>query len=167
MSWNGLRLKANEGFSYNPTTQSVGVGNPSWDSGVFDGIGMGGGITAPAVGVSYAPSIAESSLLDDSFLKGMLGGKDSSGNITNGWAGTALGIAQGLGNFYLGSQQLKLAKEAFGLKKEYAEKNWQAQKNLTNSSLEERQRARIASREGAATNPYQSVGDYMKQYGVR
>jgi hypothetical protein len=38
-----------------------------------------------------------------------------------------------------------------------------AQKQLTNSRLEDRQKARIASNPGA----YESVGSYMGRYGVK
>ena len=41
--------------------------------------------------------------------------------------------------------------------------NYDAQTITTNSSLEDRQRARVASNAGA----YQSVGDYMDKNGIR
>jgi hypothetical protein len=80
-----------------------------------------------------------------------------------GWGGTALGVAQGLFGGWLGMQQYGLAKEKLAESKRQFQLNYDAQKNLTNSQLEDRQRARVASNPGA----YQSVGTYMNQYGVK
>lgn len=80
-----------------------------------------------------------------------------------GWGGTALGAAQGLFSGYLGMKQYGMAKEKLAESKRQFELNYAAQKTLTNSQLEDRQRARVASNPGA----YQSVGDYMNQNGVR
>lgn len=97
-----------------------------------------------------------------SFMQGMLGYKDANGISQSGWGGTALGIAQGLGNLYMGMQQYGLAKKALAQSKEQFDKNYAAQRTMTNASLEDRQRARVASNPGA----YQSVGDYMQQNRV-
>lgn len=75
----------------------------------------------------------------------------------------AAGIAQGLFNSWLGMKQYGLAKKQFKEGKRQFNLNYSAQRNLTNSRLEDRQRARIASN----PNAYRSVGDYMNQYGVK
>ena len=80
-----------------------------------------------------------------------------------GVAGLALGGVQALGGLYLGMQQYNLAKESLANNKSQFAQQFAVQKNLTNSNLEDRQRARIASNSGA----YQSVGDYMSQNGVK
>ena len=92
-----------------------------------------------------------------------LGGKDANGMQTQGWGGLALGGAQALGSLYMGMQQYNLAKDTLANNKAQFERNFAAQKTTTNASLEDRQRARVASNAGA----YQSVGDYMNQNGVR
>ena len=80
-----------------------------------------------------------------------------------GWGGLALGAANSLGNMFMGMQQYGLAKQQLAEGKRQFQANYDAQKQMTNSQLEDRQRSRIASNPGA----YQSVGDYMKNYGIR
>lgn len=81
---------------------------------------------------------------------------------TNGFAPTALGALQGLGSAYMGMKQYGLAKDQFDESKRQFELNYGAQKKLTNSRLEDRQRARVASNPGA----YESVGSYMQKNGI-
>lgn len=80
-----------------------------------------------------------------------------------GWGGLALGLGQGLFNGYLGLQQLGMAKKAFEENRRQFNLNYDAQRRTTNAALADRQRARLASNPGA----YQSVYDYMNQYGVK
>lgn len=94
---------------------------------------------------------------------GFLQQKNADGSTTGGWGSAALGVAQGLGNAYMGMQQYGLAKKALAQSKEQFERNYAAQRQTTNASLEDRQRARVASNPTA----YQSVGDYMNTYGIR
>lgn len=101
--------------------------------------------------------------IGDSFSdSGFLGSKNANGNQIQGWGGLALGGLQGLGSLYMGMKQYGLAKDQLGFQKDAFSKNYEAQKMATNTQLEDRQRARVASNSGA----YQSVGDYMKQNGV-
>ena len=79
-----------------------------------------------------------------------------------GMGSFALDTIGGLSNLYLGLKQYGLARDTFNQRKGEFERNFQAQRQLTNSSLEDRQRARVASNPTA----YRSVGDYMKQYGI-
>lgn len=94
---------------------------------------------------------------------GFLDTKDAAGVTTQGWGGPALGIASGLGNAYMGMQQLNLAKETLANNKQQFAMNYGAQRSMTNARLEDRQRARV---NGSAPGTYQSVGDYMKKHGV-
>jgi hypothetical protein len=94
---------------------------------------------------------------------GILGSTDANGVRTQGWGGLALGGAQALGSLYMGMKQYGLAKETLANNKAQFERNFAAQRQTTNSALEDRQRARVASNPGA----YQSVGDYMNQNEVR
>ena len=54
-------------------------------------------------------------------------------------------------------KQYGLAKKTLEENKRQFQMNYDAQKQSTNTRLEDRQRARVASNSGA----YQSVGDYM------
>lgn len=80
-----------------------------------------------------------------------------------GWGGMALGAAQGLASAYMGMKQYGLAKDSLKQSKDVFNKNFDAQRRTTNASLEDRQRARIASNSGA----YESVGSYMNKNGIR
>ena len=84
------------------------------------------------------------------------------GNGTPGWGGAALGAASGLMNGFMGMQNYNLAKQQLAFQKQAYEKNLANQTKLTNTALEDRQRARVASNAGA----YQSVSDYMRQNGI-
>lgn len=98
-----------------------------------------------------------------SFMQGMAGYTDAAGIKTNGWGGMALGAAQGAFNGYLGMRQLDLAKDQLSENKRQFEMNWGAQRNLTNSRLEDRQKQRLANRPGG----YESVEAYMAKNGVK
>ena len=90
---------------------------------------------------------------------GFLQKKDASGMTSGGWGTAGLGIAQGLGNAWMGMQNLKVAKDTLKANKEQFALNYGAQKQTTNTALEDRQRARVA----ANSTAYQSVGDYMNK----
>lgn len=93
------------------------------------------------------------------FMDKMLGYRGADGTQFNGWGGMALGAASGLMNGYVGLQQLGLYKDQLAQSKKQFDINFGAQQKLTNSRLEDRQRARVASN----SSTYQSVGDYMNQ----
>jgi hypothetical protein len=100
------------------------------------------------------------------FMQGMVGYTDTNTGVkTNGWGGAALGLLQGLGSAYMGMKQYGMAKDQLAFSKDSFAKNYAAQRSMTNASLRDRQTARVASRQGAS-NPYQSVGDYMAQNGI-
>lgn len=85
-------------------------------------------------------------------------GKDGA----QGWGSTALGAAGGIFNAWMGMKQYGLAKDTLETNKQQFAQNFGAQQKMTNSRLQDRQAARVASNPGA----YQSVGDYMKTNGV-
>lgn len=90
---------------------------------------------------------------------------DMNPDMSNLWKNAlpAAQIGQSLFNSWLGMKQYGLAKKNFRENKRQFNLNYDAQKNLTNSRLEDRQRARIASN----PNGYMSVGEYMNKYGVK
>ena len=73
-----------------------------------------------------------------------------------------LGGVNSLLQGYLGFQNLSLAKKQYQSQLDQFNKQWAANKKLTNASLADRQAARVASN----PNAYQSVDDYMKKYGI-
>lgn len=74
-----------------------------------------------------------------------------------------LQAGQGIFNGWLGMQKLDLAKNELRENKRQFDMNWGAQKNLTNSRLEDRQRARNAANKGG----HQSTDEYMSRHGVK
>lgn len=99
---------------------------------------------------------------DPSFLDGMIGYTDAQGNKVNGWGGLALGAAQTAVSGYMGWKQLQLAKSQLKESKRQFNLNFGAQQKLTNSRLEDRQRARVAYDPGG----YESVSSYMQKNGI-
>ena len=74
----------------------------------------------------------------------------------------AIGGLSALSNSYMGMKQYGLAKEQFAESKRQYNQNYAAQRTLTNSQLEDRQRARVAANPAA----YVSVSDYMAKNGI-
>ncbi len=97
---------------------------------------------------------------------GFLARKGANGNVTGGWGQAGLGLLQGGLGAFMGMKQYGLAKDALAQSKKQFNLNYAAQKQTTNAALEDRQNARIASREGAS-NPYDSTADYMSKYGIK
>ena len=142
--------------SFNPM---AGFQMPTWGAQPNS---VGSGVPDIAVPTPAIPTVggdAGGGGIFSSFLQQ----RDAKGMTSGGWGTTALGAAQGLGNLYMGMQQYGLAKKALAQSKEQFDKNYAAQRTTTNASLEDRQRARVASNAGA----YQSVGEYMNQNGIR
>lgn len=140
------------------TPMSTITGQPDYlqslQSPSLAGIDMGAG----------GPTSMSDSIMNS--LKSLGGGffdkTNAAGIKDQGWGSTALGVASGLGNAYLGMQQYGLAKDQLNFSKQQYETNLKNQTKLTNASLADRQASRVASNPSA----YQSVSDYMKQYGV-
>lgn len=109
-----------------------------------------------AQGVGLDPKASSGSIWD-SFLS-----KD--GN--QGWGNAAAGAAGGIFNAFMGMKQYGLAKDTLEQNKQQFAQNFDAQRSMTNSRMEDRQRARIGSSGGTNAN-YQSVGDYMNKNGVK
>jgi hypothetical protein len=105
----------------------------------------------PLGGVPPVDAAGGGSIFDDGRFLGKGGA---------GWS-TLNAVGQ-LGQLYLGMKQYGLAKDHFAEGKRQFSLNHEAQKKLTNSQLEDRQRARVAANPGA----YESPSAYMKQYGV-
>jgi hypothetical protein len=106
-----------------------------------------------------SPVVNATTTNPSSWYDGMVGGKNADGSSFNGWGGLALGAAQGLFSGYMGMSQYELASKQYETSKANIERNYAAQRTATNTAMEDRQRARVASNAGA----YQSVGEYMSQ----
>ena len=120
---------------------------------------------APKLAAQVGAAGTGSAIARPDFLSwdGFMGGKNVDGTASNGWGGAALGLLQGLGSAYMGMKQYGLARDQLQFSKDAFNKNYAAQAQMTNTNLQDRQRARVAANPGA----YQSVGDYMAQNGIR
>lgn len=125
-----------------PTTSLTGL---STTSGVLDDVSNAGAAATPS-----------------NWWDGFLQQRDAKGITSGGWGQAGLGIASGAINAWLGLKQYGLAKDTLNANKEQFALNYGAQKATTNSALEDRQRARVASNAGA----YESVGKYMQKNGI-
>lgn len=88
-------------------------------------------------------------------------GKMSLGEQVN----TVVGTVGTLLNAYNGYRTGKLAREQFNHAKDMAERNYQNQRKMTNSQLEDRQKRRVLEANSAGRS-MTSVADYMAKYGV-
>lgn len=119
-----------------------------------------------ALNTGTTPTVAGAPAAGGGFLDGIFGSMfdktGTDGIKTQGWGGLALQGIQGLGNSYMAMKQYGLAEDALKEQKRQFNTNFDAQKKLTNSQLSDRQRARVASNEGA----YASEAEYMKKWGI-
>ena len=84
------------------------------------------------------------------------------GNMSPFQAGVAgLGALSSAFGAFNGYKQTKLAKQQLAFQKDAFNKQWGAQRNLTNSHLEDRQKQRVARDPNAM-----SVAEYMNKYGI-
>lgn len=94
-------------------------------------------------------------------------GKSTGGmsNFSKGVAGLqTLGSLMGAWNGY---QQNKLAKQQLAFQKDAFNRQYAAQRNLTNSQLEDRQRNRVYQNEQTGRTGTMSVAEYMDKYGIK
>lgn len=139
------------GLSMYPSLWDQGSMSPSLDS-------LGTGFTNSAN--TFNNTSLTGSGGSGSFLDNILGGTGDMSGLQMGQLG--LGGVTSLLNGYLGFQNLSLAKKQYQSQLDQFNKQWDANKKLTNASLADRQAARVASN----PNAYQSVDDYMKKYGI-
>ena len=133
-----------------PTPEAFRGGLSSWDqfigktSQIFGGTDANGTPSVP----DYNPTGNNPS--------GMLG------NMSPFQAGVSgLGALSSAFGAFNGYKQTKLAKQQLAFQKDAFNKQWNAQRNLTNSHLEDRQKQRVARDPNAM-----SVTDYMNKYGI-
>lgn len=79
-----------------------------------------------------------------------------------GWAGPALQGAQTLANLYMGMKQYGLAKDQLNFQKDAFNKQYEANRSMTNSRLEDRQARRVLENPNAT-----GVAEYMSKWGVK
>jgi len=119
-------------------------------SSVFDGmVGATNSVGNTSAG-TYAPPVWNS-------WEGFMGTKE-----TPGWGMAGLTAAQGINSFFGGRNMAKQADRSMKENKRQFQLNFDAQRNMTNSQMADRQNARLA----ANPNAFLATPEYMKQYGV-
>lgn len=94
---------------------------------------------------------------------GFLTKKDGmTGDTTMGWGNALLDLGKAGMQGYLGLQQLGVAKDNLQFQKDAFSKQFENQRSLTNTEMQDRQNARNA----ASPGQYQDTATYMKQHGV-
>lgn len=147
MQWGQPQAPAD--YSLAPIARPEGLSMP----GQGPGMSLVPGLTGPSGGGGMGAGGG------GGMFDGFLSQTNANGVTQQGWGMPALAVGQGLMNAWLGMKQYGLAKQTLEENKRQFQLNYDAQAKTTNSALEDRQRARVASNAGA----YQSVGDYMSQ----
>ena len=153
---------------YNPNAinmgaLSLGVG---LDGSVFNSppamsessINIGGDLLSGGANPWAAPPATEGT----GFLSGLKGFSDKMGTTPYTLATGALQGVGGAMSAYNGYQQTKLAKKQFNFQKDAWNAQYNAQKNLVNSQMEDRQKQR-AMRNPNALRPE----EYLAKYGIK
>ena len=142
-----------------------GGGMPTGDASqaMIASLGKAGHGTPPSTGIFGGMFDGLGDKLKSS---GFMGSTDANGLKTDGWGGTALGVANGLFSGYMGMKQFGLSKDIFNNSKQQFERNFAAQKGVTNSQLADRQDRRNKDAAFNGRSDMTSTADYMKKYGV-
>ena len=129
----------------------------------------GGGYQPSQLNQSMATSFATNPVVANggpggglSTMEKWFGGSNNAGNYVPGMALTGLNALTGVAGAYIGWQQFKTAQDSLKENKRQFNLNYEAQKKNYNTTIEDRQRARVASN----PNAYQSVGSYMSKNGI-
>lgn len=131
--------------------------------GPNEGMFAGSAVNSPIQGIPNIGGAKPFGWVQDLRDGGILDSIDPQTGLKLSGAGSlALGAAQGLGSLYMGMQQYNLAKDSLAASKAQFERNFANQVKTTNTNLEDRQRARVASNSGA----YESVDSYMNKNRV-
>ena len=99
---------------------------------------------------------------------GFVGSKDAAtGMMTGGWGAPAMQGISSLVNGFMGMKQYGLSKKIFENNKQQFERNFDAQKGVTNSQLSDRQDRRNADARANGMTGTTSTADYMAKWGVK
>lgn len=153
---NAMGFNTSTGQGIGQMTGNTGFGS-SWAGAPFqEGVTLDSlnQINQSGAGSAYQPTMMDN----------LFGWKGTDGTEHGGWGSTALSAGQGLLGAYMGMKQLGMAEDALAENKRQFNINYENQRQSMNTQLEDRQRARVASRGG--NGGYESVSNYMDKHGV-
>lgn len=149
-----------------------GIGNGGLNLGYGAGggglltSGMGSGTTSTAATANGGLLGSLGSLFSGDGLfsrNSLFGGLDDKGVASGGWVSPLAGLAQAGFGAFQGNKQLSMAQDRFDESKRQFDANYAAQRQSTNTQLEDRQRARVASNPTA----YQPVSEYLDKNRIK
>lgn len=140
--------------------------DPTFGLGQLQGLGLQDNAPSfPSANIGGTGVSADSAggMFDGLFSRNsMFGGEQADGTMSGGWVSPLASIGGAIYGGIQGNKQLKLAQDQFKEGKRQFDQNFQAQRTTTNTQIEDRQRARVASNPGA----YESVDSYVKRNSV-
>lgn len=153
-------------LQYGNGANSASAGAMASGYGNLDGWGGPTNQSAALNGVTAGLNNSNSGIMGG--LSGLLGsafgGVNDNGTTSLGWAAPTIGIAQAIMGGINGNRQLGLAEDNLKEGKRQFNLNYGAQRQTTNTQLEDRQRARVASNPGGG---YESVDSYLEKNRIR
>ena len=134
----------------------------------WDAPNIGGGFADPAA-LAGAPTGMMAQFADWARTNGLLDSTAANGVKTQGLAMPALSAIGSIGNGFMALKQYGMAKDALNTSKAQFNKQYAAQRQLTNANLEGRQREMAAAKYGSSTSAAANgdVAAYMSKYGVK
>ena len=135
-----------DGFYQDPMAAFKPMNDPTISSGIapYMQFGFSSPATNPDVVTGPLVSSGGPSLYDK-----FVGYKDlNTGNQVNGMGGLALNSLMGMGNLYMGMQQYGLMKDQLAFSKDAFNRNYDAQRTMTNNQIRDRNFARNAANPG-------------------
>ena len=154
----------------NPYIAGQGI-NPQgvslYDSNLLSTMSEYSPINFPSAAGSAAPKGFWGGIGDWAKDSGFVGSKDINGIQTGGWGAPVVQGASALLNGFMGMKQYGLSKKVFENNKQQFERNFSAQKGITNSQLSDRQDRRNADARANGMTGTTSTADYMSKWGVK
>ena len=135
-----------DGFYQDPMAAFKPMNDPTISSGIapYMQFGFSSPATNPDVMAGPLVSSGGPSLYDK-----FVGYRDlDTGNQVNGMGGLALNSLTGLGNLYMGMKQYGLAKDQLQFSKDAFNRNYDAQRTMTNNQIRSQNFARNAANPG-------------------
>ncbi len=149
------------GQGINPYGLSLYGSTPALDNmpSSFAPMGLGGGAMPGNGAGGLGDWFKSSGFLDSTDI--------NTGIKTGGWGAPAIQGVGALINGFMGMKQYGLSKKIFENNKQQFERNFSAQKGITNSQLSDRQDRRNADARANGQTGTTSTADYMSKWGVK
>ncbi len=134
--------------------------------GAVNNAGLSDLLASPTSSVASMDLTNQGSIMDRFNValqrSGVLGSTDPVTKVrTDGWGTPAISLLSGLGQLFMGMKQYGLAKNMAADARSQFERNYNSQRQVLNTRMEDRQRARVSANKNA-----ESVESYMNRNRV-